>query len=1114
VRFSAALGLFIAALVPAISGPARADAAAPSEANLQFFESKVRPLLAERCFKCHSTQDGKNKGGLTLDTQAGLLKGGDNGAVVAAGEPAKSRLVEAIRYGNVDLQMPPKQKLSDAQIADLTEWVRRGAPWPAEQSSGVAARPADFDLAKRKAEHWAWQPVKRVDPPAVKDAAWPKSDIDRFVLWKMEEKGLKPAAPADKRTLIRRATLMVTGLPPTPAEVDAFLADSSPNAFERVVDRLLASPRFGERWARHWLDLVRYGESRGHEFDTDIPNAFQYRDYVIRAFNDDVPYDQFVREHIAGDLLPRPRMSRDGELNESVIATGFWFLSEWVHSPVDIRQDEMDRVDNQIDVFAKTFQAMTVGCARCHDHKFDAISTKDYYALAGFLHSSTYRDVRFEYEALNRESVSRIEADAVAVRAQVLKKWVESQRPGIDRVGDYLQAAIASMRGDKNPPADGLDRAVIAQWAKELTAAKKNQWDPLHPLGLLAAEPREASAARVKEVTESTAALWKADCEEATAAWKAAKAKCVVRYVGASDDEKIENGLAFGGGPSLRGDIRLNPNPDALIPFHIQYESAAVAGRAAGVLSGTLYTPSFVISSPKLTMRFAGHGEALIVIDSHRMIAGPLHGVSRQKLDGSAAFRDHTVHLTNYIGQRAHIEFSATPGNQSLSIAGVWQDEKSPASARASFAALNILVDPPPESERELIAHYAREFSHTARSLADIKAGTSDPLFQRLLCDGQDRTGFLSRANEAVAALMKEWRSRHNAAVRDLRSSPTAMAMMDDSPFNERLLIRGNPKTPGEVVPRRFLEALSGPDGMVLADGSGRLELANEMVDSGNPVTSRVIVNRVWHHLFGRGIVASVDNFGVLGDRPTHPELLDFLADEFVKDGWSIKRLIKRIMLSQAWQMSSRDDEASAATDPRNLLLHRANLRRLEGEAIRDQLLFISGRLDEKMFGPSVDTYLTSFMEGRGRPAASGPLDGAGRRSIYQKIRRNFLSPMMLAFDMPQPFNTMGRRSVSNVPAQALILMNDPFVVQQAELWAKRVIADKALATPEQRIERMYQSAFSRPPSDDERLAAIEFLQTQATELGVAGEKWRDDSRVWADLAHVLVNVKEFIYVP
>ncbi len=939
--------------------------AAPSDADLQFFESKIRPLLVESCYKCHSIKEGKSKGELTLDTRAGFLKGGDNGPVVVGNDPVKSRLIEAVGYGNVDLQMPPKQKLSAAQIADLTEWVRRGAPWP-EEKDVATARGSDFDLAKRKAEHWAWQPVKRVDPPAVRDAKWPKNDIDRFILAKLEEKGLRPAERADKSTLIRRASLMLTGLPPTPQDVDVFLADESANAFEKVVDRLLASPRFGERWARHWLDLVRYGETRGHEFDYEIPNAFQYRDYVIRAFNEDVPYDQFVREHIAGDLLPKPRMSPDGVRNESIVGTGFWFLGEAIHSPVDIRQDEMDRVDNQIDVFGKTFQAMTLGCARCHDHKFDALSTKDYYSIAGFMHSSGMRDAQIDHLGANQD---------VARKLRKLQLW-----------------------SPEGPTETGVE----------------------------AFPPRDSLVA---DYRRGGATPW------------------------------IAEGESFGDAPASAATTVLGTSADR--PIAMTLSSGAAVGLPQPQLGGTLRTPTFVITKPSLAMSIFGEGRAFICIDSHRMIGGPLHGVSNQKLSTGRKWKIHTADLKNYIGQRAHVEFTATPGGENPVLAIEWVG----------------LFDARPDSP-------AREDSKPTPSQID-----------------------------AAHRRLAEISSERNALLSQFKPSATALAMLDGSPVDERVLIRGSPKTPGEPAPRRFLEALDGPAAMKISSGSGRLQLADRIADAKNPLTSRVIVNRVWHHLFGRGIVASVDNFGVLGDRPTHPELLDSLADELVKDGWSIKRLIRRIVLSESWQMSSRDSADAALADPQNLLVHRANLRRLEGEAIRDELLMLSGRLDPKMYGPGVDPYLTSFMEGRGRPN-SGPIDGAGRRSIYIKVRRNFLSPMMLAFDTPQPFNSMGRRSISNVPAQALILMNDPFVVEQAGLWAKHVLAEKSLTTPQHRIDWMYRSAFSRPPTSDERDAAMEFLQKQAAELGVNPAKWENDPKVWADFAHVLVNVKEFIYVP
>jgi hypothetical protein len=375
------------------SAPTAAEEPRFDAAALEFFEKRVRPVLVQRCYECHSGAIEEPKGGLRLDSRTAILNGGDTGPAIDAAAPGKSLLIDAINYGEI-YQMPPKSKLPDEEIAVLTRWVEMGVPWPKEEAAGSIAKD-EFDLDARKQSHWAWRPVQRVSAPEMNDASWPLAPLDKFILARLEENGIKPAAPADRRTLLRRLHFDLIGLPPSPEEVEAFVRDESPHALEAAVDALLDSPHFGERWGRHWLDLVRYAESRGHEFDYDVPGAWQYRDYVIRALNADTPYDQFVVEHIAGDLLPQPRLHPEG-LNESILGTGFWFLGEWVHSPVDIRQDEADRVDNMLDVASKTFLGVTLACARCHDHKFDAISQRDYYAMAGFLQSSTYRQAPFD----------------------------------------------------------------------------------------------------------------------------------------------------------------------------------------------------------------------------------------------------------------------------------------------------------------------------------------------------------------------------------------------------------------------------------------------------------------------------------------------------------------------------------------------------------------------------------------------------------------------------------------------------------------------------------------------------------------------------------------------
>ncbi len=952
-----------------------APAADPTPEQAEFFERKVRPVLVEHCYKCHSAQSAKGpKGGLRLDGRALVLKGGDGGPAIVPGDPARSKLVEAVRYANPDLQMPPKGKLPAAAIADLEKWVKDGAYWPGSTATTGAGK-SGFDLAKRKAEHWAWQPVRPQPPPEVKDANWPADPVDRFILAKLEAKGLHPAPPAGKLVWLRRVTFALTGLPPTPEEVAAFQRDDSPEAFARVADRLLASSAYGARWGRHWLDLVRYAESRGHEMDPDIPNAYQYRDYVVRALNTDVPYNRLVLEHLAGDVLPDPRLDPKTGANESVIGTAFWHLGEEVHSPVDIRQDQADRLDNRIDVLGKAFLGLTVACARCHDHKFDAISTKDYYALYGLLEGSGYRQVRFDGWEQNR------------------------------RVAEKLAKLRCCTTFDANGP------------------------------------PEPPAAYR---------------------AWLA-KAKVVVDYADLKPGEWLPDDVTFGPGPRPAGAAVVR-RVDGKPALHVENRTAAAfdrfwaglktapgTGTDSGVLGKlpragfTIRTPNFVLERANLYYLVRGGGMAYAAVCGHTVIQGPLHGGLVLPFPDAGDYRWVAHQLDGYRGQPLHAELTADP--------------------KTEFAvALVVQADEPPPGVPP----------------APARPGQARPL-------AGDVEKWIDEEEKLAAKVV--WESR------------LAPALLDGTGVDEHVFVRGNPRTPGEVVPRRLPEALAGPDPLPPGRGSGRLELARQLIDPArNPFVARLAVNRVWHHLFGRGIVASTDNFGVLGEPPTHPELLDYLATEFVRDDWSTKRLIRRLVLSSTYRMSSQPDPNADRADPANLLLHRFRLKRLEGEAIRDSILAVSGRLDRTVGGPPVPIHLTPFLDGRGRPEKSGPLDGDGRRSLYLAVRRNFLSPMLVAFDTPIPFSCVGRRQVSNVPAQALILMNDPFVHQQAEAWAKKVLATPGKA--DERVRGMYLAAFARPPTEEELAACRGF---------VAGKE--ADAAAWADLAHALFNVKEFIFV-
>lgn len=1062
---------------PALGGE---DRSPPAAADLEFFESRVRPVLVERCQSCHGAD--KQKGGLRVDSRSAILQGGETGPAAVAGKPDESLIVEAIHYGDA-LQMPPKSRLPAAEIDALTRWVGLGLPWPDSPVAEAASRrlPGAIDVHKRKAEQWAWQPIKAVTPPAVRDASWPHGAVDRFILAQLDAKGLQPAPDTDRRTLIRRLSFDLIGLPPSPAEVAAFVDDPRSDAVERLVDRLLDSPQFGERWARHWLDLVRYAETRGHEFDPAIPNAWQYRDYVVRALNADLPYDQFLTEHLAGDLLNPPRIDSKTGSNESILGTGFWFLGEEVHSPVDVRQDETDRFDNRLDVMGKTFLGLTIACARCHDHKFDPITQRDYYGLSGFLASSSYRQVRFATIEQEHDTAHALHEADVAARREILKQLAKALRPGVERLTALLDA----------PPTQG---PLAAEWARARTDADH----PLHRL--VATDPTPPPPALA---TESV----------------------VVDFGKARDLARLQDGSAFGLEPIRLGDPLAGATGETLVlndrasawrdPAFLSLGLAEGTQRDHGRLGSwdrsgqTLRTPEFTIRSGHLWYLARGAGRAYAAVHSHLLIAGPLHGsLLTEWTDGNKGWRWVRHDLTPYKGQRAHLEFCPSgAGEVALAMVvdqpdapplpdpiGARLHGESPDAVRSGYASmLDDLLS-------RLNANHFDDADASLVTLANWIIGKAD-LF------GIDLAG-----PRATLAAWKQ--SRATIAARIPRISPTAPAMLDGNGVNEPVLIRGSSKRPSTDAPRRFLEALDGDVPLVAPNGgSARLELARRITDRNDPFASRVIVNRVWHHLFGRGIVASVDNFGALGEPPTHPELLDFLADRFIREGWSIKRLIRDLALSRTYQMASRSTPEADAADPNNRLWHRAAIRRLEAEPIRDAILTVSGRLDSRAGGPSVPVHLTSYMQGRGRPSRSGPLEGEGRRSLYLEIRRNFLAPMMLAFDAPIPFTTMGRRNVSNVPAQALILLNDPFVAAEAERWAERVLAGSE-RTPEGRVAVMYETAFARPPAARETEAAIGFLERQARDRGLASEAWRDDPHVWADLGHVLFNAKEFIFIP
>ncbi len=884
-----------------------------------------------------------------------------------------------------------------AAILPLFFYLQARSRAAGDRAESAKAPLSAFNLKDRAARHWAWHPIRLPRVPTVKNRAWVRSPVDAFVLSRLEASGMSPAPPADRRTLIRRVTFDLIGLPPTPDEVDAFVRDRSAHAFERVVDRLLASPHYGERWARHWLDLVRFAETYGHEGDYEKPGAFQYRDYVIRAINADVPYDRFVMEHVAGDLIGSPRRNPELGFNESILGTGFWWLGEGTHSPVDLLQDESDRIDNQIDVFGKAFLGLGLGCARCHNHKFDAISTKDYYALAGFLRSS-------RYQLTAMDCPERLKAELAALELLSVRR---------DAV--LLHAAAGAL----------LSRAPT---------------------------PVPSGATVFEDFSHET-------------------------YVGWS-----VTGQAFGAGPHSRV-LHAAPDEHGACRVRVCDSCAADSGFLSDRLQGVLRSQTFTIKNSTILYHVAGRdAEVRLIVGGLQLIQDPIYGGLRIPVNAGDTLHWVAQDVSKWIGHRAYIEL-ADPGPGHFIVDRIlFSDRGAPEEppARMSGQAERIVMDAASESELQSID----------KRRAEIEATLIEP--------------------------------------------PMAPAMADGTGEDDRVHIRGSYKTLGDSVPRRFLEAFSGTTGAAPTAGSGRLALAHSMVSSARtPLLPRVIVNRLWQHHFGEGIVRTPDDFGVMGVRPTHPELLDWLASTFVQPlaggeastdrdresaiprhpetsagpwgcGWSLKRLHRLLVLSSVYRMASRGDAEAERIDPTNRLLHKMPLRRLEAEAIRDAVLAVSGRLDQRLYGPSIPPYLSAYVEGRGKPAVSGPMDGDGRRSIYISVRRNFLPQIFQAFDFPVPFTCIGRRATSNVPAQALAMMNNPFLWQQSRIWARRNLADLN-STAEKRIVRMYLEAFARPPDPGEISEAREFLTSQPDGL--------NSEQAWTDLCHVLFNVKAFQFV-
>ncbi len=887
----------------------------------EFFESRVRPILASHCYECHTDDP---KGGLRLDSREALVSGGESGPAIVPGDPKESLLIQAVRQDPGAPRMPKgKSKLRPEQVEVLTEWVRAGAPWPTSSKPVPGAAPVrEMVVTEEHRRFWSLVPLASHAPPAVRDRAWPRTDIDRFILSRLEKEGLAPVGPADRLSLLRRATLGLTGVPPTPEEVEAFLKDSSPAAFAKVVDRLLASPRYGENWARMWLDVARYGEDDYRSLDpqgrgfSPYPNAYLYRDWVIKAFNDDLPYDQFVKAQLAADLMDASLRVRH------LPALGFLGLGPWYYDNGAVEITRADERHDRVDAVTRAFLGITVACARCHDHKYDPIPTTDYYALAGVFLNTEYHEYPLAPQALVDDFKAK-------------EKQIERKR---ELLGTFMQTESQQ-----------LAETLAFQASKYMVAAWR-----------VTGEPKEEKS-------------------------RAVNAQKL-------DYELFDRWLRFLGKPQTYYPF-LKPWQDMVRRGGTEAEAKRLADEFQDLLVDVL------LARRKIK-------------EENDIIAAKALPTTKPR---EPANKPNEFKTNDDFCPGCSLELKTMP----IDRTSLWTDV---------FARdLDGDVAPGAPSKPALLS-----FSGWG--------------LERQL--GADRRALIQALRDDIAAMEKAM-PKPFAYVHGVKDV--------EKPGNLKVAIRGSAYRQGPEVKRGFLTVLGAPERQAFSAGSGRLELADAIVRQ--PVAARVIVNRIWKKHFGTGLVETPSNFGVNGEPPSHPELLDYLAQFFVRNGMSIKALQREIMRSAVYQLSAADDKAAADKDSGNRLYWRANRQRLTAEQLRDSVLAVAGTLDEKMGGPS---------------AKLTPL--SGRRTIYGTVSRYRLDEFLQLFDVPSPVQSAEKRFTTNVPLQRLFLMNSDFMQQQAERLADRVIAEPTDAA---RIQKTYRIVFGRAPTPAELKAGLDFLDAE-----------------------------------
>ena len=1035
--------------------------------QLEFFETKIRPVLAESCYECHNSVD-KQKGKLALDWREPTLKGGSEGLAVVPGKPEDSLLIKSIRHED-DLEMPSKApKLSDAVITDFVKWIEMGAPDPRN------TKPTKEDLEKsvnwedvrdKRAVWWSFQPLKYKIPPKPEFPDWQKNTIDSFIFAGLKKMKLRPIKEADKYTLLRRAHLILTGLPPTTEEVKHFISDKAPNAYEKLVDKLLGSKKYGEKWARHWMDWYRYSNSHGSEGDPGIPYSDQYRDYLIRALNNDVPYDQLIKEHIAGDLLAKPRINKELGINESAIGPAHFRMTPIGFGVTDAYDEQVNVIDNQVDVMTKAMLGITVACARCHNHKFDPISQKDFTRLYGVMLSTKQSTVLIDTKEKQNKNKKEIAALKKDIRQELASFWISKTNEIPNKLSAELNVPapkpLARLpKGKKLSREERIERKKQEKRIKDEIDLRNSLKKVEHPFQVFTLKQNEKKIPNTIQAQLSHIQKIFKQNEKAK--------KDASFYLDFRDPKNSSRYFTSGNGIdgiSPAGSFALNNKGDnALMGI---YPAGIYSHMTSTKHAAVLSTEFFKVQNQYYMMNTAGdEAQSRTPMRNYPLSHGGLHP-NKVLENSNPDWQTAPGRWSYWVGEQAHFELRTAKdiiprqGSDKSWFGAVELYIGNQKLSNEPTSILTVLQNP--DSIKDAPSIDKAYIEIVKAILIKWQKGTindKETLFLQPFIQHNILTNKISELPKSIQEKINQYRKLE----KEIPIPTRAPGLLEAEVVDQRLMTRGDYKKQEEPVERQFLEIFSNKK--YSKSNSGRLELADDMVSEVNTLKSRVLVNRLWSYVFGQGIVKSTDNFGRLGSTPSHPELLDYLADNFEKNNWSIKKALRQMLTSRTFRSESQNSAKADEVDPENYYLSYFTPRRLEAEAIHDTLHSLTGK---------------NF-----------------KRAVYDQVIRNRLNPFLTTFNRPTPVTTMSSRLSTNVPAQALTMMND-FTVNISGKVFNTAHYRKHLKSDEDKIKALFMHCYSRPATKHEIEQCKKFLQSSNSD--------------WIRLTETILNSKEVIYV-